>query len=142
MTDVYVYYFTADPGGKNISSKRATLEAIEGRGEPVMESQIVVDHTQLDGSGFLTVGVGYDSNAVNDFSAQIHSLELRAASRDSEALALDDSTVAKDKYMLGLESRELRRQARNLKIRRTELMAAQRRDAQRAVDFGGNLTTE
>jgi hypothetical protein len=45
MTDVYVYYFTAGPGGKDISSKRATLETIKGKGEPVMESQIVVDHT-------------------------------------------------------------------------------------------------
>ena len=142
MTDVYVYYFTAGPGGKNISSKRATLETIKGKGEPVMESQIVVDHTQLDGSGFLTVGVGYDSSAVNDFATQIHSLELRAASRDSEALMLDDRAECKEKYMLNLESQELRRQVRNLKNQRTELMAAQRGDAKDIVDFGGNPTTE
>jgi len=47
MTDVYVYYFTrSGPHGEKVLSKRrATLETINGRGQAVMESQIVVDHT-------------------------------------------------------------------------------------------------
>jgi hypothetical protein len=56
MTDKYVYHFTGPfgPGGEiAVSPRAATLEAIQGRGEPVMESQIVVDQTELDCDGFL-----------------------------------------------------------------------------------------
>lgn len=54
MCDVYLYYFieSTGPVGQKIRSMRpATLEAIRSRGEPVMESQIVVDNTQLDQDG-------------------------------------------------------------------------------------------
>jgi hypothetical protein len=118
MSDKYVYYFKEPPGsaGENtLSTRRATLEAIRGIGEPIMESQIVVDHTELDSNGFVSPQSGSDPSAANDLIAQIGSLELRALSRDSEALYLDDGDDGKDKYMLSMESRELRKQARVLK---------------------------
>jgi len=43
MSNVYIYHFLCcGPSGEDILSKRgATLEAIKGKGEAVMESQIV-----------------------------------------------------------------------------------------------------
>jgi hypothetical protein len=141
---VYLYYFIASngPNGENVLSTRpASLEAIKGRGEPVMESQIVVDHTELDGDGFLVAAVGSDSRRINDNSAQIRSLEVRAASRDNEAIASADEI---EKYMLSLESRELRKQARVLKNQRTELTTGEadfRTDARDFIHFGAGVTT-
>jgi hypothetical protein len=137
MCDVYVYYFMGpeNAAGKNTLSKwPATLDAIRGKGEAVMESQIVVDDTELDGNGYFIARVGYDSYAVNDLSAQIWSLEVRAASRDIEASRLNDTTEGKEKYMLQLESRELRSQARILKSRRSEQLADEHRNLSETVD--------
>lgn len=125
MSDVYLYYFFSrnGPNEENMLSTRpATLESISGRGEPVMESQIVVDYTELDAEGFLVATIGKDSCAINDTAAQIWSLEVRAASRDNEA---KDSADGVEQYMLQLESRELRKQARILKNRRTEFAAGE-----------------
>jgi hypothetical protein len=72
MSDAYVYYFSswdADSGENSVSARRATLEAIIGRGDAIMESQIVVDHTELDANGFLISGAGVDS-ARNDLSGR------------------------------------------------------------------------
>jgi hypothetical protein len=126
VTDQYIYYFTVRDvatGESRLSSRPATLKAIAGQGEAVMESQLVVDHTELDDDGFF---IGGDSHAAGDIAAQIRSIELRAASRDSEALKMNDSAEGKDKYMLTLESRELRVQARRLEIQRTDLPAEER----------------
>jgi hypothetical protein len=126
MTDVYVYYFMRSDcpaGDVKLSTQSATLEAIKGKGEPIMESQMVVDHTEVDGNGFLVARDGSGSYAVNNLSAQIRSIELRAVSRDSAALTLDEATDGRDKYMLRLESRELRGQAKKLKSERADLMA-------------------
>ena len=148
MTDMYVYYFMRrrGPGNENILSKRrATLEAIKGKGEAVMESQLVVDHTEVDGNGFLIGGVGGDSNPMDALWAQIRSLERRANSRDSEALALNESADGDRIYLLRLESRELRSQARQLKNQRAALLTnelANRSDAQVFVQFGTDPTTE
>jgi hypothetical protein len=60
--------------------------------------------------------------AVNDLSAQIWSLEARAASRDIEAMNLDEKREEKARYTLSVESRELRAQARKLKNRRTDVV--------------------
>jgi hypothetical protein len=65
VSDVHVYYFLVwdrMAGEKMLFARPATLEAIAGRGEPVMESQIVVDHTELDAEGFLLANVGDDSH--------------------------------------------------------------------------------
>ncbi len=57
MSDVYVYHFMRrGPAGKNILSKRrATIETINGKGEAVMESQIVVDQTEVDSIATVTL---------------------------------------------------------------------------------------
>jgi hypothetical protein len=147
MTDVYVYYFLRwrGPVGENVLSKRrATLEAIKGKGEAVMESQIVVDHTEIDANGFLIGGVSDDSHPMDELWAQIRSLELRANSRDSEALELDENSEGKRKYMLHLESRELRDQAQRLKNQRAGSMVdtlCNPSSAQHFVRSEGNPTT-
>jgi hypothetical protein len=146
MTDVYVYYFMRrGPAGENIPSKRrATLETINGKGEAVMESQIVVDHTEVDGNGFLIGGIGNESHPMDELWAQIRSLERRANSRDSEALTLSESDEGARIYLLHLESRELRNQAQRLKKQRADAMAGElgnRTDAQDFVYVGGSPTT-
>jgi hypothetical protein len=147
MCDAYVYYFMAwkDAADEKALSKRlATLEAIKGKGEPIMESQIVVDDSELDGDGYFNAQVGRGSDAVNDLSAQIWSLEARAASRDLEASKLNEGSEGKDKYMLSLESRELRGQARKFRRRRSELLADERGNPSETNDIvycGGSLLT-
>jgi len=146
MSDVYVYRFVRrGPAGEDILSKRrATLETIKGKGEPVMESQIVVDHTEVDGNGFLIGGIDYESHPMDELWAEIRSLERRASSRDSEALTLNESSEGARIYLLRLESRELRSQAQRLRKQRADSMADElghRIDAQVLVQFGGGSTT-
>jgi len=146
MCDVYIYHFvTSDcpDGDSNLSSRPATLETIKNRGgEPVMESQIVVDHTELDADGFLVGVLGSGSYEINDIAAQIYSLEVRATSRDNEAIASLDGI---EKYMLSLESRELRKQARLLRSQRPALMGADlglRPDARDFIHFEAGVATQ
>jgi hypothetical protein len=130
MPDIFVYHFIPWIGktGANTHSLRpATLAAIKLRGEPVMESQMVVDHSEVDGDGFLMASVGYGSSARTHLLAQIKSLELRAASRDLEAAAGDDERAM---YMLQLESRELRAQARRLKSQLSDMGAGDMNERQ------------
>jgi hypothetical protein len=147
MTDMYVYQFVGPEGsgGKDaVSTRAATLEAIKGRGEPLMESQLVVDHSELDADGFL-LRFGISTHAIDNLWSEIRSLGLRADSRDAEALNLNESTEGQRKYMLHLESRELRAQARRLKAERIDLLAQkfQRHSAtEDLVDFEGILSTE
>jgi hypothetical protein len=147
MSDVYLYYFirSRGPAGeKVISKRRATLEAIKGKGEAVMESQIVVDHTEVDANGFVIGGRDNESHPIDELWAQIRSLERRAHSRESEAQKLEESTEGGRKCMLSLESRELRNQAQRLKNRRADLVAGElgtRIDAQASVHLGYSPTT-
>src|SRR6202158_2123140 len=155
MSDVYVYHFMRrGPAGDNILSKRrATRQTIQGKGEAVMESQIVVDHTEVDGNGFLIGGVGNESHPMDELWAEIRSLERRANSRDSEALTLNESGEGARIYLLRLdariyllrfESRELRNQAQRLRKQRADSMAGElgnRFDSQVFVQFGGGPTT-
>jgi hypothetical protein len=146
VTDVYVYYFMRrGPAGENILSKRrATIETIKGKGEAVMESQIVADHTEVDGNGFLIGGTGGESHPMDELWAEIRSLERRANSRDREALTLNESGEGDRIYLLRLESRELRNQAERLRKHRTDLMAGEignRIDARFFVQSGGSPTT-
>jgi hypothetical protein len=107
-----------------------------------MESQIVVDHSGLDQDGFRHAGVGTDSREMSDIGAEMWSLELRAASRDNEA---NNSADDIKKYILSLESRELRKQARALKSRHTEAadsQSAYQTDAKDFIHFGAGLATE
>jgi hypothetical protein len=119
MCDMYVYYFirsNGEGGESELSTRPGTLEAIKGRGQPVMETQIVVDHTELDAEGFFLANKGNGLHAMDNVAAQIGSLEARASSRDTEAI---DSLDGIEKYMLSLESRELRKQAQDLKSRQS-----------------------
>lgn len=147
MTDMYVYYFTTRDGaaGEEVrSTQLATLETIKGKGEPVMESQMVVDHTELDSDGFL-VRFGTSTHPIDDTWSQIRSLKLRAESRDTEALKLDESTEGERKYMLQLESRELRDQAQRLQKQRTDLPTdkfCRDTESQDFVQFAGQPTNE
>lgn len=146
MTDKYVYYFIRrGPTGKNIvSNRQATLETIKDMGEAVMESRTVVDHTEVDGNGFLIGGADSESSPLDELWTQIRSLERRANSRESEALKLDERTAGERKYMLRVESRELRKEAERLKKHHVDLMAGglgTRIDGQGCDFLGGSLTT-
>jgi hypothetical protein len=128
MADAYVYCFTAldEITGERVSSeRRATLETIKGLGEPIMESQIVVDTSELDHNGFLVADVTNGEHPIDDMTGEIRSLKLRADSRDRAALKMNDSAEGEDKYMLNLESRELRKQARRLDNQRSEMLAGE-----------------
>jgi hypothetical protein len=146
MSDVYVYHFMRrGPAGEKILSKRrATLETIKGKGEAVMESQIVVDHTEVDGNGFLIGGIDYESHPMDESWAEIRSLERRANSRDSEALTLNESSEGARIYLLRLESRELRNQAHKLRKQRAGSMTGELGnwiDSRGPVQFGSEPTT-
>jgi hypothetical protein len=140
--DVYVYHFMRiGPTGGNILSKRwATLDAIKGKGEAVMESQLVVDHTEVDAHGFVVGNGDVESHPMDALWALIRSLELRAQSRDDEAIQLNEGSEAETKYMLSLESRELRKQAQALRRQRTDSMVGElgnQIDSRVFPQFGG-----
>ena len=141
MADVYVYRFKGwdGPTESDVRSRRATLETIKEIGDPIMESQIVVDEGELDAHGFFCGRVANDSDPVEDLTDEITSLYLRAAARDSEALNLDEATSGAQKYMLQLESRELRKQAQMLQRqqKQSNFAAAESDDYSKIVlDFG------
>ena len=125
MCDVYVYNFTrtTSSGDRLVSNRRATLERIEVEGEVVMESQLVVDHTEVDGNGFVIGHADADAHPMDALWSQIRSLERRAQSRDNEALQLDEVSDAACRYMLRLESRELRKRALDFRAKRADTMA-------------------
>jgi len=138
MSDVYVYYFMRSretPGRNILSKRRATLDAIKGRGEAVMESQIVVDDSEVDDNGFLIGGVSDDARPLDALWAQIRSLQRRANSRD--ALTLSEGAAGACKYVLSLESRELRDQILELKKRRSELLLEELEDRRGKLGFLG-----
>ena len=101
--------------GESLSKRRATLESIAGKGEPVMESKLIVDHTEIDSNGFLTGRASADAHPVHELWAQPRSLESRANSREIEALELHAEFDAERRSRLLAESRELRDQAEALR---------------------------
>jgi hypothetical protein len=120
MSDVSVYYFMRRGGTgdeKLISKRRATLEAIKDRGEAVMPSRRIVDHTEVDRNGFLIGGTSDEAHPADELWPQIRSLELRAEARDVEALKIVDGAQSQRRRTLHSESLELRDQARTLKAR-------------------------
>jgi hypothetical protein len=115
--DAYVYRFRGldgigDEGPGD--SRRATLDTLNGRGDPVMESQTIVDHSELDTEGFFASNSDNESRSVDNVTAEIKSLGLRSKSRDTEARGLLENDDGQRKYMLQLESRELVKQAKHL----------------------------
>lgn len=121
MADAYVYLFmrTHSSGANILSTRRATLEAIKSRGEAVMETQVVVDFTEIDASGFFRGNARQDANADDLLCEQVRSLICRADSRVLEAKGMDEHQSA-ERYMMGLESRELRKQAITLQALRAD----------------------
>jgi hypothetical protein len=117
MPDVFVYYFLIRDRatGMPVSSKRrATLGAIESKGEPLLESKMAVDDSEVDALGFLVRSVGCGDPA-DELWGEIRSLKLRADSREREAKRLNDVTDRERKLILCEESRELRNRADRLR---------------------------
>ena len=115
MADICVYYFSVrdrHTGKLGCSKRRATLEAIRILGEPVMESQLVVDSSEVDASGFLA-GRNDIGTYIDELWCEIRSLRLRARSRASEARALGDSDTER-RQLLCTESLELMTRANRL----------------------------
>lgn len=117
MPDALVYYFLIRDraSGRLVSSKRrATLDAIRSRGEPLLESEMTVDNSEVDADGFLigrSVGRG---DPIDELWGEIRSLRLRARAREREAKQLSDPSDRERKLILGAESRELRSRADRL----------------------------
>ena len=115
--DAYVYRFKGLNGiGREgpDDNRRATLDTLKGMGDPVMESQTIVDQSELDQEGFFASNSSNESPSVGNVTAEIKSLGLRSKSRDFEARDLVDLCDGQRKYMLQLESRELVKQAKRL----------------------------
>jgi hypothetical protein len=116
MPDAFVYYFLVRDRttGKLVSSRRrATLEAIKSKGEPLLESQMAVDGSEVDAAGFLVRSVG-GADPADELWGEIRSLRLRADSREREAKQLNESSDREQKLILCAESRELRGRAERL----------------------------
>jgi hypothetical protein len=145
MPDAFVYYFLVRDrsSGTLVSSKRrATLEAILSRGEPLWESRIAVDDSELDATGFLVSRADRGSDPMDELWSDIRSLRLRADSRDREAKQLSETTQREQKLTLCAESRELRNKADRLqqliyaKSKRTSEPALQK--VARAAEMGNS----
>jgi hypothetical protein len=116
MPDAFVYYFLIRDRstGRLVSSKRrATLEAIESTGEPLLESKMAVDDSEVDALGFLVRSVGGNDPA-DELWGEIRSLRLRADAREREAKPLNNDTDRGQKLVLCAESLELRSRADRL----------------------------
>jgi hypothetical protein len=115
MTDIYVYYFSVrdrTTGKVGSSKRRATLEAIKCLGEPILESRLVVDSSEVDARGFL-VNQQDLSSSVDAIWGEIRSLRLRAKSRAAEAEQLGESDPER-RLILCSESLELMTRAARL----------------------------
>src|SRR5580698_9723599 len=106
LADVSVFYFVRRGG--ELSKRRATLEAIRDRCTAVMASRRVVDHTEVDGNGFLIGSAGEDPHSPDEIWSRIRSFESRANSRAAEALGIGDPESGR-KALLLLESFALRK---------------------------------
>ena len=117
MPDAFVYYFLVRDRatGKLAGSKRrATLEAIKGKGEPLLESEMAVDASEVDAAGFLVSRSVGGADASDELWGEIRSLRLRADSREREAKQLSDRSDRERRLILCAESRELRGRAERL----------------------------
>jgi hypothetical protein len=126
MADVRVYRFVPHPTARLPalpSLGPATLDAISAIGHPIMESEFVVDSSELDARGFLASPVAFGSSEITALTTKIRSLELRAASRDRCAQSMRSDCDEEQVQMLNRESRCLRAQERELTIRRAKLLA-------------------
>jgi hypothetical protein len=117
MPDALVYFFLMRDrsSGWLVRSKRpATLEAIKSRGEPLLESEMAVDDSEVDASGFLVGRSVGGEDPTDELWGEIRSLRLRARSRERETEQLNDGADRERKLILDAESRELRNRADRL----------------------------
>jgi hypothetical protein len=117
MPDAFVYYFLVRDRttGKLVSSKRrATLEAIKSKGEALLESQMAVDASEVDATGFLVSRSVGGADPSDELWGEIRSLRLRADSREREAKQLNETSDRDRKLILCAEGRELRSRAERL----------------------------
>jgi hypothetical protein len=117
MPDAFVYYFLIRDrsSGRLVTSKRrATLEAIKCKGEPLWESRTAVDDSELDATGFLVSRADNGSDPADELWGDIRSLRLRADWRDQRAKQLSEKTHREQKLILCAESQELRNRADRL----------------------------
>lgn len=126
MGDVYVYDFYPFAVGGERSLRApfsATLKAIESIGTPIMESQLVVDASQVTVDGRLISSTAFCSVEITRLSAEIRSLELRAAARELLILSLNADRDGAAIDVLSMESSHLRLQAQGLVIHRSDTLA-------------------
>jgi hypothetical protein len=117
MPDAFVYFFLVrdrSSGRLARSKRRATLEAIKSRGEPLLESEMAVDDSEVDASGFLVGRSVGGEDPTDELWGEIRSLRLRAGSRERETEHLNDGADDARKLILDAESRELRNRADRL----------------------------
>jgi hypothetical protein len=117
MPDAFVYYFLIrdrSTGRLVTSKRRATLAAIKSKGEPLLESQMAVDDSEVDAMGFLVSRSDGDGDPTGELWGEIRSLRLRAESREREAKQLNDGMDRERKLMLCAEGRELRNRSDRL----------------------------
>jgi hypothetical protein len=88
----------------------------------------------VDGNGFVIGGASNESHSLDELWPQIRSLELRAKSRDGEALKIVEGADDARKQTLYLESLELRNQAGILKTRVDRIKADHLRNQDRAQE--------
>lgn len=125
--DAYVYRFKGLSGSSDEGpddNRRATLDTLRGRGDPVMESQTIVDHSELDSDGFFASNSANESQSADNVRAEIKSLRLRSEARNLQARELREGDEGQRKYMLELESRELLKQATRLSNQLDDMAAA------------------
>ena len=117
MPDAFVYYFLIrdrSTGSLVSSKRRATLEAIKHRGEPLLESEMAVDDSEVDAMGFLTSRSVDGEDPTGGLWGEIRSLKLRAEAREREAMQLNEGNGRERKLILFEESRELRKRSEHL----------------------------
>jgi hypothetical protein len=117
MPDAFVYYFLVRDRatGKLVSSnRRATLQAIKSNGEPLMESEMVVDASEVDAAGFLVSRSVGGADPMDELWGEIRSLRLRADAREREAKQSKEGSDRERELILCAESRELRGRAERL----------------------------
>jgi hypothetical protein len=120
MPDAFVYFFLMRDrsSGRLVRSKRrATLEAIKSKGEALLESEIAVDDSEIDASGFLVGRSVGGEDPTDELWGEIRSLRLRAGARERETEQLNDGADRERKLILDAESRELRNRADRLQGR-------------------------
>jgi hypothetical protein len=103
------------------------LAAIEKMGRPIMESQIVVDASEVSAEGLLGAAIACGSSKITRLSASIKSLELRAEARNLQAISMNANSDGAAIYIMSLEISHLRQEAKKLAIQLAEALEEESR---------------